>query len=98
MNQPSIFGGILARLPIPGIFPKLKYGLFLVPIVLGRYEIGTHSPALVGKTWGTLSFIGKNIRAAVQLTQYTYVSLSSIHNRIQADKFTAQQINSGKLS
>lgn len=72
MNRPSIFGSIVARIQIPGIFPGLKVG----------------AP----------TFIGKNIGAAVQLTQYADVSLSRIHNRMGADKFTAQQINSGKLS
>ncbi|MCM4162106.1 hypothetical protein DHC50_00715 [Arenibacter sp. A80] len=88
----------MARLPIPGIVPGLKYGLFMAPFALGHYRIGTDSCAITGKPLGASSFIGKNIGAAVQLTQYANVSLSSVHNRIGADIFTAQQINSGKLS
>lgn len=98
MNQPSIFGSILAPLQILRIFPGLKCGLFFALFVLGHFKIGAHSPAIVGKPVGTSSLIGKNIGAAVQLTQYANVSLSSIHHRIWADQFTAQQINSGKLS
>ena len=98
MNQPSIFGSIVAQLQILGIFPGLKDGLFMAPFVLGRYEIGTDSPAVAGKQLGASSFIGKNIGAAVQLTQYANVSLGSIHHGIRADKCTAHKLNSGKLS
>ena len=98
MNQPSIFGSIMARLPIPGIVPGLKYGLDMAPFALGHYRIGTDSCAISGKPLGASSFIGKNISAAVQLTQYANVSLSSVHNRIGADKCTAHKLNSGKLS
>jgi hypothetical protein len=98
MNQPSIFGNKLVRLPIPGVFSGLKYGLDTAPFALGHYRFGTDSCAIAGNPFGISSYIDKNIGAAVQLTQHTNVSLGSIHHGIRADTYTAHKLNSGKLS
>ena len=98
MNQSSEFGSIMVQFQIFGIISGPKYGKPFASFFFNPFEIETNSLKLVGKRSGTVFNISKNKGASVQLSRYANVSLSSIPSRLRADKFTAQQINSGKLS
>jgi hypothetical protein len=98
MNQPSEFGSIVVHSQILGLFWGPKYRELFAIFVSNRLKTKTTSPIQVGKGSGTASNISKNKGASMQLSLYQNVSISSIPSSIGADKFAAQQINSGKLS